>query len=309
MRIAVTGSAGFIGTQLVKWLLARKHTVLGVDDLSLGQTAPEFHRAYEFEVLDVVDEPSLRSCFEAFRPERVVHLAAVHHIPTCESRPALAMRVNVVGTQVVLNVSREVGCDRIVLASSGAVYDWEDGELSVARSPVLPRDVYSISKVANEHQVRVWQQQQSATAVIARLFNTIGPGDLNGHLIPDILAQLRGCDGASRKVIRLGNTRPMRDYVYVGNVADALGRMVEVTLESGLHVFNVGTGTEFSVRDIVRGLADAMGVRCEVKSEAARMRPVDRLHQCADIDGTTAALGWRPTVSLEEALKRTVEAM
>jgi UDP-glucose 4-epimerase len=304
MKIAVTGSEGFIGSRLVKMLLAAGHRVLGIDNLSLGQPVPSESEYYQFARVDIRDGDAVCELLEAFRPDQIVHLAAIHHIPTCERDAPTALHVNVVGTQMLLDAAQRIGCGRILFASSGAVYDWCEGSLHPDKTPTKARDVYSISKLANEYQLNVWQRGTDAIAVIARLFNTIGPGDRNGHLIPDILRQLRRHERPS--VIALGNTGTLRDYIYVEDVARALARMVAIEFGPGTHVFNVGSGREYSVLEVVDCLACILGVSYMVRTDATRVRKVDRPSQKADISLTVSRLGWRPIYSLEEALRLTV---
>jgi UDP-glucose 4-epimerase len=304
MRLLVTGSAGFIGSRLVPRLLAQGGRVLGFDDLSLGQPAPLAADAFAFQQGDVRDAAAVRAAFERFRPTHLVHLAALHHIPTCDAEPVRAVDVNVVGTQVLLDAAQDVECGRVVFASSGAVYDWCDGPLTPGRTPLRPRDMYSVSKVANEHQLAVWQEKTGGTVAVARVFNVVGPHDRNGHLIPAIVAQIDRARG--RCTVRLGNTTTRRDYVYVDDVAEALARMTTADLAAGLHTFNVGGGSEYSVADLVERVAAIAGVQCDIVADPARRRVVDRPGQLADISATTERLGWRPQTAIDDALRRTL---
>lgn len=304
MRVVVTGSAGFIGSRLTELLVRAGHTVLGIDNLLLGQPAPSVTSEQLFLQADICDASQMCAVFEDFRPDKTVHLAAIHHIPTCERNAPEAMRVNVVGTQVVLDAATAAECRSVVFASSGAVYDWRNEPLVPCVSPTRPSDTYSASKLANEIQIDVWWRRQNGVATIARIFNTIGPNDRNAHLIPDILAQF---DGDTRgTVVKLGNVTPRRDYIYVGDTAAALLRMLEAELETGMHTFNVGTGSEHSVLDILAAVAAALGRSYEVIIDPARVRAVDRLHQCADITATREALRWTPAVPLAEGVRLTV---
>jgi UDP-glucose 4-epimerase len=305
-RIAVTGAAGLIGGQLVDLLLSEGHEVLGIDNLSLGQPAPTPAEGYAFQKVDVRDRGSIHAFFDRFKPDQLVHLAAIHHIPTCDSDPPAALHVNVVGTQIVLDAARMLGCERAVLASTGAVYDWSEHPLKESVSPTRAADVYSVSKLANEHQAAVWQQKTGRLAVVARLFNTVGPNDRNGHLVPELLAQLRRNGSSDGCKVLVGNVEPRRDYVSVYDVAAALKRMLEVQLDAGLHVFNVGTGVEYGVADVVQTLASILGLTYRLEVDQSRVRRVDRLHQCADIGLATQVLAWRPQHNLEATLRRTI---
>src|SRR5262249_49522505 len=237
------------------------------------------------------------------RPGSIVHLAAVHHIPTCEREPHLALDVNVLGTQSLLDAAAEVGVKNIVFASSGAVYKWENGPLDEMRTRTDATDVYSISKLTNEYQFACWGGRGGARAHIARVFNTIGEGDPNGHLIPDILAQLnRQID-----VVRLGNITPKRDYIYVDDVADGF-----VALLEGLHEgkavdhFNLCTGQELSVHELVSLIGKLLGVNVRVESDPARMRKSDRPHQLGDPSKLQESRNWRPRWKIIDALAQII---
>jgi UDP-glucose 4-epimerase len=305
-RALVTGAAGFIGSRVVRFLAEEGVDVLGIDDLSLGQSPPADQPRVRFRRADICDEPAMRSALREFAPDVLVHLAAIHHIPTCEQRSPEAMRVNVVGTQVLLDAARDAGVPKLVFASSGAVYDWHEGPLTPGATPTRPYDTYATSKLANEHQIDVWHRKGGGTAAIARLFNTIGAGDLNGHLIPDIMAQLQPTADGGPCVVRLGNTAPKRDYIFVEDTARGLVAMALAELPAGVTTLNLGTGVEHGVLDIVDGLASLVGVEHRVETDPTRVRKIDRLHQCADLAPTFAQLTWRPRHDLRDALRRTI---
>src|SRR5258708_26351507 len=116
--------------------------------------------------------------------------------------PVKALEPNVVGTQIVLDASAGAGCRKFVLASTGGVYDWIDEPLT-EETPVRPTDTYTLSKVTNEAQLAFWVAKTGQKAIVARIFNTIGTRDPNGHLIPEILSQLNS--NGSTSIIQLGN--------------------------------------------------------------------------------------------------------
>lgn len=305
MRVLLTGSEGLIGSVVREKLLAQGASVFGIDNLSLGQPEPQAFPGSRFLRLDLRDTAAVAAAVAELQPDTIVHLAAIHHIPTCEQRPTEAYEVNILGTQHVLDAARQLPSrPRIVIASSGAVYDWHDGALEPERSPARPRDVYAISKFANEQQLEHAQGLLGGIAVVARIFNTIGPADRNGHLIPNVIEQLRGA--GDELEIRLGNTAPKRDYIFVSDTADAITRMALVPLDAGLHRFNIGTGVEHSVTEVIETIARTIGRRVRIVSDPARVRRLDRLSQLADISRTVATLDWHPAVPFAEAIRRTV---
>lgn len=193
-RVLVTAGAGFIASHLVDVLLTREDPVCVIDNLSYGrrQFLPGERAKFRFVEGDILDLDLVLQVLSDVRPTLVYHLAAIAHIPTCESRPLLALRVNVEGTQSVLTaVSITSGVQRIVFASSGAVYDILDGPLT-EDSAVVPYDIYGASKVAGEHLVRINAKRTGVRGIVARLFNAVGPRETNPHLVPDVLGCQRG---------------------------------------------------------------------------------------------------------------------
>lgn len=303
--VLITGGAGFIGSRLTARLLARGYSCLVVDNLSVGLPPPAAHPQLRFRQEDICEREKLEQAVAEFAPRIAVHLAAIHHIPTCEEHPAEALRVNVFGFQQLLDSLAPSSCRKIVLASSGAVYDWQPGPLRENGSRVQARDVYSLSKLTNEQQLKLWVQGTGGTGTIARIFNTIGPGDPNGHLIPDILCQLLPLD--ARSVVRLGNLTPKRDYICVEDTAACLAAMVGAASPSGLQIFNVGTGTEHDVAALVREIAGIAKLDCAIEVDPMRVRKLDRPTQLADMEHTTSTLGWRPEYSFREAVRLAVQ--
>jgi UDP-glucose 4-epimerase len=302
-RFLVTGGAGFIGHRTVSTLLAANPAAEAavLDNLSVGMPMPaERDRLSLFEA-DVRDRKRLDEVFGDFRPDTIVHLAAVHHIPTCERERAYSLDVNVVGTENVLQAAEATGINRIILASSGAVYDWCDGALSEDDTPLRPRDNYSVAKHANEHQLAFWAERTGGFARIARIFNTIGHDDPNGHLVPDIIRQIPR--GQKTAAIALGNLSPRRDYIHADDTARALTAIARDTGSQVIDTFNVASGLDASVADLVALLGQVMGVSIEVSEDASRKRRVDRPSQLAATQKIERRLGFKTSKTLRIALE------
>ncbi len=309
-RVMVTGGAGFIGGRLVRLLAERGAHVLAIDNGFVKRALPRTTSNVDACAGDVRDPDFIGRTIAQWRPSCIVHLAAVHHIPTCEREPTLAMDVNVVGTQVMLDACAAAGVDRFVLASSAAVYDWVEGPLAEDKTPLRATDVYSVGKLANEGQLRAWASRDDRRkAAIARIFNVIGHDDPNGHLIPDIVEQLAIVDGqATNQIVRLGNLAPMRDYTHADDTAaglvailDALGSFRSV------EAFNLSRGEEHSVAALVDGIGRFFDVTLVIESDPTRMRRVDRLHLLGCPQKAAERLGWRARFDLGTALQRILE--
>lgn len=299
MRVLVTGGNGYVGREVVV-LLADDHDVCVVDNLRYGtiRIPNDLMSKIRFETTDINDGAALIKVFDDFKPEAVIHLAAVHYIPECEGDPSGAVLTNVVGTINVIRAS-PVGC-RLVFASSGAVYKPADIPHDEDVSSLEPNDIYGLSKLHSERYIRHMARQQQLGAVVVRLFNVIGPGETNPHLVPELIAQLR----AGRNTVRLGNLWPKRDYIHV---RDAAQGFVATAINSNVPLgetvtVNLGTSRPYSVASILRKLRRITGVRFIMEQDKSRMRKVDRPFLAANNQRIRALFGWEPRLTIDEAL-------
>lgn len=305
-RYLITGGVGFIGRLVVRELLRdSKAAVAVVDNLSAGLPALAPSARVAMTVADIRDRANLRDVFAAFAPDVVLHLAAIHHIPTCETERAYALDVNIIGTENVLDAAEQCGVERFILASSGAVYDWMEGPLCEDITPLRPRDNYALAKFANEQQLRFCHERTGRDAIVARIFNVVGPGDPNAHLVPQILSQL--APGSRRTTIQLGNVMPRRDYIHVSDVARALAALATGNIGPGIEAYNISTGRETSVGDLVRMIGEILGATIDIRRDVARARRSDRPSQQGAVDKIRDAVGFEPTFDLRGMLTDVIE--
>lgn len=296
MPILVTGGAGFIGRRVVARLLAAGQSVTVVDDLSATGAPPPPQPGLCFHHGDIRDAAVMtRLCADA---DVILHLAALHHIPTCRREPRRALDINILGTQTLLDAAHHARL--IVLASTGGVYDWLDRPLT-EEDPVAPRDTYTLSKAANETQGRVWAGAHPHRRLrIARLFNVLGAGDPHGHLVPDILSRLAATTTGQ---VPVGNLSSRRDYLHVSDIAAGLVRLLGDEDPSPAEIYNLCSGREATVADIVRLLAQLRGQQAEAVLDPALARPQDRPSQLGNPSKAWQRLGWGSQVPLEDALR------
>ena len=299
MRYLVTGGCGFVGSALVRRLLAEPCEVVVVDDLSRGSVenlGPDQDRVRVIEQ-DVTQ--SLSRIFSSFQPHAVIHLAALHFIPDCDADPARCLRVNVDGTRSVLEAVGALSDPvSLVLASSAAVYAPADGPHREQEDSLGPVDVYGYSKLWAEELAAGFAARTGTAVGIARLFNVFGPGETNAHFIPSLICQMKAGES-----VRLGNLSSKRDYVFVDDVADALLRLARYGLDGQSATVNVGSGRAYSGNEVVEALAGLAEAGVAPVTDPSRLRPVDRPVLLADPTLAQKLLDWTPRTSLIEGLR------
>lgn len=256
--------------------------------------------SFRFVRGDVRRADDVAAAFAAGRPELVFHLAARHFIPECVADPAGTYEINLVGTQRVWEAAKASGVRRFLLVSTGDVY-------RPAREPhretdaVAPFNAYGLSKWMAEQAVHLDRMPGVPRRVVVRLFNVYGPGETNPHLIPEIVKQVQ----AGVRRLELGNLWPVRDYVFVRDVAAAFRRLLEV--DDPPDVVNVGTGGGWTVEELVAALREATGLPLEATSVPEKCRTVERDVLRPDVTRLTGCVG-RPATSLIEGLRETFVA-
>jgi UDP-glucose 4-epimerase len=266
-----------------------------VDNLSRGQRE-WLHESAELHEVDIRDSEQLAETLRAFRPTAVAHLAALHYIPAVDDAPELADAINVGGTRNLLAALEPNPPERLVFASTAAVYPNVESSLHESL-PAAPIDLYGRTKLEGERLVDEFSRRTGTRCVAARLFNVIGPRETNPHVLPEIVGQLLG--GAEE--LELGNLTPRRDFTDVRDVAPAFARLL-LGAPPGFSVFNVGSGRAVSVAGIVAECEAILGRTIPVRQTPERIRPVERPTLLADISAITSTFGWSPRLDLRGSL-------
>lgn len=302
MRILITGGCGFIGLPLTEACAGAGHDVLVLDNFfTAGPDRIAKEVDVQIEECDLRDEERTSSLTLAFRPDVIIHLAALHFIPYCDAHPMDTMQVNMGGTRSIMAAGEAAGAPPFILASSAAVYPASPEALSEAVAPG-PMDIYGYSKWAAELLLEKHAARTGAGATALRLFNVFGPRETNPHLIPEIVEQLKSGD-----TLHLGGLDSRRDFIFVDDVVQAVLTVVGKP-QPGVRVFNVGTGRASSVREVVDAVRSILGRQVSIEQQAERMRPVDRPVLLADTTRMTEAHGWRASTSLKQGLRMLLDA-
>ena len=296
----MTGGAGFIGSHVADRFVADGHEVTVVDNFSTGRR----EHVPAAAALAVVDLRSagLAAVVQQARPEAVVHLAAQVSVARSVVDPAFDAVINLGGTAALLQAAERAGAERVVYVSTGgAAYGDADVVPTPEDHPTRSTSPYGVSKVGAERYVELWSQSTRGRGIVLRLANVYGPRQ-SPHGEAGVVAIFCHRLGAGEPCIVNGAGEQTRDFVYVGDVVDAVARAL--ASPEGFGVVNVGTGVETSVNDLYRRLAAAAGVSAAARHAPAR--PGEQRRSALDASRAKVWLGWSALTSLDEGLKRTL---
>ncbi len=287
MKALVTGVTGFVGRHLAARLLSHGWTVAGISS-DPSQTVP----GVELFRVDLLDAKGLTDAVRSADPRVIVHLGGLSHVGTSWKDPGEYFRVNFTGTRYLLHAAGE---RRVIFASSSEVYGCvpeDEQPVREDRAPD-PQSPYAIVKACAEGPAL------DHGAVVVRSFNAIGPGQAPRFAMPSFAAQRAAIRRGAEAKIHVGDLSPRRDFLHVTDVAEAYRLLMERG-EPGT-IYNLASGDACSIADALELLQSLSGVEAEVVLDRERVRPVDVPLLRGD-SSRLRALGWQPTLGLEDAL-------
>lgn len=296
--IAVTGIAGFIGSNLADRLLVEGYRVVGIDNLAYGvrEQVPD---GAELHVADIRDA-GLANLLDGV--DVLFHLAAKNCIADCQSDPVETADINVTGTVNVFEAARRAGVGKVVYAESSALYEGSQ-TLPTPESDVRPESFYAASKLAGMAFADAYRRFHGMRTTALRYFCVYGPRQDYRRSIPPVMSAfiiklLRG----ERPVI-YGTGEKRRDFVYVDDVNDFHLRCIDDARTDG-RTFNLGSGVNYSIDELYRIVAELLG--SNVEPERRPDLPGEAQANLADVTAARA-LGWEPRTSIREGLRRSVD--
>jgi len=306
-KMAVTGGAGFIGSNLAESLCERGCHVVVVDDFSNGKEQNLAWAARARDRVQVVraDINETETLRRAFRDAACVfHQAAIPSVPRSISDPQASNRANIDGTLSVLVAARDAGVRRVVVASSSSVYGDDPGLPKVEDRIGRALSPYALSKFATEEYCRLFHQLYGLETVALRYFNVFGPRQDPKSEYAAVIPRFTTRMLAGGRPTIYGDGEQTRDFTYVANVVEVNWRVATHPQAPG-QVFNIGCGIRTSLNQLAREIASILGSNADPVYEPGR--PGDVRHSVADVGKARELLEYAPAVSLREGLERVVE--
>ena len=319
MKLLVTGGAGFIGSAVVRLAVSRGHEVVNLDALTYAACLENVASVsagplYTFEQADIRDLPALEAIFQKHQPDAVMHLAAESHVDRSIDGPRAFIETNVMGTYNMLQAARHywegrgkpkafrfhhISTDE-VFGSLGATGQFTE------ETPYDPRSPYSASKASSDHLVRAWNETYGLPVVLTNCSNNYGPFHFPEKLIPVVILSAL----AGKPIPIYGKGENVRDWLYVEDHADAL----LLVLEKGAlgRSYNIGGENERSNLELVQTICTILDALKPASEPYANLiefvsdRPGHDLRYAIDPTRIREELGWRPSVTVEEGLEKTV---
>lgn len=301
MNFLVTGAAGFIGSALANRLSREGHQVRGLDDLSAGdpdRLSPEV----SFTRGDVTDRPTLWTLLQDI--DCVYHLAAKVSVSESVLYPREYNNVNVGGTVSVMEAMRDVGVQRVVLASSGAVYGLQTVQPLTEDLFPSPRSPYAVSKLAAEHYVHTIGRLWGIETVALRIFNAYGPGQPLPAAHPPVIPHFLRQAARNGTLVIHGKGEQTRDFVYIDDVVEAMvSASTAPTIDQS--VINIGSGKGTSIKMLAQYALEAVGASTEwIYTEDQDPGP---FQMAADIQRAQTKLGYQPRLGIRKGLETMVK--
>ncbi len=304
MNVLVTGGAGFIGSHLVRQLLAAKHQVTVLDNVSTGTWAhlPQGKETCTCWEMDIRDKAA-REKIEQAKFDVIVHLAAQTMVDVSIKDPEFDASENVMGTVNILEAARHSGVKRIIFASTAAAYgDVTEDRLPIREEETLaPMSFYGLTKVTVEKYLNLYHDLYGLDYVALRFANVYGErqGDTGEGGVISIFAKRIAKD---QGITVFGDGKQTRDFIYAGDIAS--GIIAAMTTEKANAVYNLSNQTETSLLELIELMAKAAGKTVEPAFAAPREGDINRSMLCNE--AAVQNLNWQPQMDLGEGLARTI---
>jgi dTDP-glucose 4,6-dehydratase len=305
--ILITGGCGFIGSNFIHYMRARypQYRLINLDILSycgnLDNLCEAIHQPnFVFVKGDIADREKVKGILHQEKVDAIINFAAESHVDRSIEDPDVFLRTNILGTQVLLEGAREAGVSLFVQISTDEVYgSLGPAGLFTETTPLKPNSPYAASKASADLMVRSYIKTYGTNAIVTRCSNNYGPYQFPEKLIPLMISNAL----EDRELPVYGDGLNVRDWIYVEDHC----RAIDFILHRGKsgEIYNIGGASERTNLDIVRTILESLG-KPESLIRFVKDRPGHDRRYAMDFSKLRRALGWRPLVTFEQGIKRTI---
>ena len=304
MKILITGGAGFIGSHIQDKLIEQGHEVAILDNLRSGKKENIRSQSTFFEV-DITDKKAVEDALLEFKPKAIFHLAAQNEVPYSMEHPYEDATMNIIGMMNLCEAAVKANVPKIIYSNTGGAYygEVDEQDLPVKEDFIItkPTSFYGVSKNTAELYLKLYAKLYDLQYVSLRYSNVYGPRQ-DGNKEAGVIAIFTSKMIAGEIPTINGKGDITRDYIYVGDVADANLKALEYAKND---YFNIATAVRTSVKEVYDTIAQELGI--ETPPIFGQDRKGDVKHNALSIGKAEAKLGWKPNYTLAEGIKETVK--
>lgn len=298
MKVLIFGASGFVGPYLAREFTEHGYEVIGTD---IKETS-----AMPYKFADILDASSVECVVRETAPDMIVNLAAISSVGRSWNIPQTTISVNVIGALNILEAARQLeNSPKILFVGSSEEYEASSEPIS-EKNPLNANNPYGISKAAQERFAEVYRERFGMKIYCVRPFNHTGPGQSESFVLPSFCKQVAEIEKSGRPgAIKVGNLSAKRDFSHVKDVVRAYRMILES--DDCETIYNVGSGTAYSLRELLNYILKFSGQKITVEVDLTRFRPIDTPVVCCDNGFIRDRLGWKPELSVFNALREIVE--
>ncbi len=305
MKVLVTGGLGFIGSNLAKKLVEDGHEVFIIDNLLLGKH--ENVETIKDKITVIEGDVNKQEDLDKVSPVDIIfHLAASSSAPMFEKDLKGAYYNNILGYVSVLEWAKKVGAKKVIYASTSSIYGNNPTPLRES-DMVVPPNYYSVTKFAQEHTSHIFSRVHSLEIIGFRFMSVYGPNEKSKGKFANLASQFIWDMVDGKSPILYGDGTQRRDFTYVDDIIQACILAMNSDKNFGSEIFNIGSTKDYSLLEMVEIINKANGTDIKPKLIPNPVKEGYVMTQLASLDKISKELGYQPTISLEEGIKRLVE--
>lgn len=303
MKALITGIDGFVGNHLSNYLLKEGYEVYGTSVID-GFKKENINIRH----MNVLDKEEIRNVIDEIKPDQIYHLAGQSAVGLSWKNPVLTVDINISGTLNLLDIIRELKLNvSILIIGSSDQY----GIIKPEECPVneehtqKPQSPYGISKKTQEELALLYSKAYDMNIIAVRPFNHIGTGQNLNFVVPDFASRIADIENGAEPILKVGNLETYRDFTDVKDIVRGYAMLLNKGRKG--EVYNIGSGKEVKVYDILRKLIDISGVSIKIEIDPDKFRPIDVPLIVSDNSKIFNDTGWKPEIILDDTLNEILQ--